>query len=99
MPVGAGSRYSPQDIQQRSGQIVQNIINAFDDLVSYRNYILRNYPDAASLATFLGSTQPEATKILNSLTDMENLRLTAYGQRAQSPANNFFFTAIDLTGW
>jgi hypothetical protein len=93
MAVGYAAQKT--DVDARAGQLSMLLRNTFRDVVQFKAWL-----DAQSDAqlTALGYNSADLTLLKASFTDLSNLRDTAYGLRAQSPASNFFFNAQWLTG-
>lgn len=93
--MAVGFQVTKAAIDQRVGSIVVAGEAWFDDVNRMSAWL------AGSLdgdLTALGYTAGEVTQLKGSFIDLGNLRLTAYGQRAQTPASNFFFNATKLRG-
>ena len=90
-----GYTVNKQTIDNRVGQLVQTLRETLDGVARAKAY-LDALPDG-DLQT-LGYNPTDITALRASMTDLANLRATALGQRAQSPASNFFFNADKLTG-
>lgn len=97
MPVGLTATIGKQDIDRRAGQLVVQLENILSEIQKFNEY-LGTFTDA-ELEAFGAYSAEERQLLKGSFIDLENLRLTAYGQRAQSPANNFLYNATKLTGW
>lgn len=93
--MAAGFQVSKDALNQRAGAIVVAGESWFEDVERLAAYLAAT-PDADLAA--LGFTSPDVAAVKSAFVDLENLRLTAYGQRAQTPASNFFFWASKLRG-
>lgn len=93
--MAAGFQVSKDAINQRAGSIVVAGEAWFDDVKRLAAYLAAT-PDAD--LTGLGFTSGEVAGLKSSFVDLDNLRLTAYGQRTQPATSNFFFWAGKLRG-
>lgn len=93
--MAAGYPINRAVIDSRAGYIVKSLRDLFDQAAILKG-VVDGLNDAA--LTSFGYSAAEITELRNGVTDISNLALTAKGQRAQSPANNFFFNANKLTG-
>lgn len=75
--------------------VVVELRTAMDQVLRIKAWL--DTQQAADL-TALGYSSAEASLLIAAITDLSNLVATARGQRAQSPASNFFFNADKLTG-
>lgn len=90
-----GYQVTKAAIDQRVGSLVVAGESWFEDVNRTSGWAATAL-DADLIA--LGYTQAEVTALKGAMVDLSNLRLTAYGQRAQTPASNFFFNATKLRG-
>ena len=93
--MAAGFQVTRSALDQRIGAIVVAGEAWFDDANRMASWLAAQV-DADLVA--LGYTQAEVTAMKGAFVDLANLRATAYGQRAQSPASNFWFNATKLRG-
>lgn len=93
--MAAGFQVTKDALNQRAGSIVVAGESWFEDVERLASYLAAT-PDAD--LTALGFTSGEVASLKSAFTDLDNLRLTAYGQRAQTPASNFLFWASKLRG-
>lgn len=93
--MAIGFQVTKAALDQRVGAIVVAGESWFEDVNRMAAW-LASATDADLIA--LGYTQAEVTSLKGMFIDLGNLRATAYGQRAQSPASNFFFNATKLRG-
>lgn len=82
-------------IDNRTGQLVQTLRETFTG-INRAKLFLDSLTDPN--LTALGYSAGDITLLRASMTDLENLRLTAIGSRTQPSASNFFFNADKLTG-
>jgi hypothetical protein len=93
--MAVGFQVTKASLDQRVGSIVVAGEAWFEDVQRQAAWLAAQ-PDAD--ITALGYTSEDVALVKSSFVDLENLRLTAYGQRTQSPASNFFFWASKLRG-
>lgn len=93
--MSAGFQVTKDSLNQRSGSVVVTLEAALDDVARLKAWL-----DARTDQEIidLGFDQAGVTLLKSSMTDLDNLRLTAYGERAQDPANNFLYFASQLRG-
>ena len=95
--MAAGYPINRAVIDSRAGYLVTTIRNTFDHVLNLKT-VLDGYDLAALQAAPFSYTAAEANDLKNGIADLANLVATARGQRAQSPASDFFFAAKKLTG-
>jgi len=93
--MAAGFQVTKDALNQRAGAIVVAGESWFEDVQRLQTYLAAT-PDGD--LTALGFVSGEVASLKSAFVDLDNLRLTAYGQRAQTPASNFFFWASKLRG-
>jgi hypothetical protein len=93
--MALGFPFTKTEIDMRTGQVVLELRNALD--AAQRIKVVLDEKTDGDL-TGLGYTAPEVTLLRAAFTDLDNLARTARGQRAQSPASDFFFNARKLLG-
>jgi hypothetical protein len=93
--MAAGFQVTKDALNQRLGSIVVAGEAWFEDVERLAAWLAAT-PDADLVA--LGFTSGDAAQMKSAFTDLDNLRQTAYGQRAQPAASNFFFWAAKLRG-
>lgn len=94
----AGYGVTPDVLNQRAGFLVETVRDTFDEVLLFKAFLDR-YADAQALSTAVpGLSVGDATTLKASFADLGNLVATARGQRAQSPASDFFFNAKFLLG-
>lgn len=93
--MSAGFQVTKDALNQRAGSIVVAGEAWFEDVQRMAAWLTAT-PDADVVA--LGFTQGEVSALKSAFTDLGNLRDTAYGQRTQAQASNFFFWAAKLRG-
>lgn len=91
--MAVGFDTSKAGLNARMGQLVVNLTGAFEEVERVAMWAGR-LTDEEMLARVAGMTQGDVTEVRAVIADLENLRLTAFGQRAQPEASNFFFNAI-----
>lgn len=91
--MAIGFEATKAGLNARIGQLVVNLTSAFEDVERVSAWGGR-LSDAEMLAEVSGLTQDDVDDFRVVAADLENLRLTAFGQRAQPEASNFFFNAI-----
>jgi hypothetical protein len=93
--MSAGFQVTKAAIDQRVGSIVVAGESWLDDVRRQAAWFAAT-PDADIIP--MGYAAEDVSLLKSSFVDLENLRLTAYGQRTQTPASNFFFWASKLRG-
>lgn len=93
--MAAGFQVTKDALNQRLGSVVVAGESWFEDVERVAAWLAAT-PDAT--LTALGFTTDDVAQVKSAFADLDNLRLTAYGQRAQTPASNFFFWASKLRG-
>lgn len=93
--MAAGFQVTKDALNQRLGSVVVSGEAWFEDVERLAAWLAAT-PDADLES--LGFSTSDVAQMKSALADLENLRLTAYGQRTQSPASNFFFWASKLRG-
>ena len=91
----AGFQVTKDALNQRAGSVVVAGESWFEDVERMAAYLAAT-PDGD--LTALGFTGGDVAGLKSSFVDLDNLRLTAYGQRTQPAASNFFFFAAKLRG-
>lgn len=94
----AGYDVTAAIVNQRAGQLAQAGRDWADEVLVFKAFLDRYADGAALSAAVPGLSQADATAIKNSFADLSNAVLTLRGQRAQSPASDFFFNAKLLIG-
>ena len=97
MAIGLPSTIA--DVSAECGRSVVDLVNAMNHC-SALNTMLNDadrYGGQAGLVA-LGASSADATLLIASFADLQNLHLTAHGQRAQAVASDFFFNAKKLMG-
>jgi hypothetical protein len=97
MAVGLPSTLA--DVSAACGRAVVDLANAMNKC-SAMNTMLNDanrYNGTTGLIA-LGASSADATLLVASFADLQNLSLTAHGQRAQAVASDFFFNAKLLMG-
>lgn len=94
--MAAGYPINRAVIDSRAGYIVKTLRETLAQAVTLKA-VLDTVEAGAGLLS-LGYTATEVTELKNGIADIANLAATANGQRAQSPASDFFFAAKKLTG-
>lgn len=97
--IGIEAQINKASIEVESMQVIVQLEAALENIADFHAYLARAFPTDQNLADFLSYTLADAQAFRGAITDLENLRLTAIGQRAQTPANNFLFNAQKLKGW
>lgn len=95
--MAAGYPINRAVIDSRAGYIVKTLRETLAQAVTLKG-VLDTYDVAALQAAPFNYTAGEANELKNGIADIANLAATANGQRAQSPASDFFFNAKKLTG-
>lgn len=93
--MAVGFQVTKAAIDQRVGSIVVAGEAWFDDVKRMAAWLAAT-PDADLEA--LGYSNGDVAILKSSFADLENLRLTSYGQRTQPATSNFFFWAAKLRG-
>jgi hypothetical protein len=93
--MAAGYPVNRAVIDSRAGYIVKTLKDTLAQAVTLKG-VLDGLNDAA--LTSMNYTTTEITELRNGIADISNLAATANGQRAQTPASDFFFNAKKLTG-
>lgn len=94
----AGYLVNADIINQRAGFLVEQGRDWCDEVLTFKTFLDR-FADAAALAAAVPNlSQGDATAIKAAFADLANGVATLRGQRAQSPASDFFFNAKTLTG-
>ena len=93
--MAAGFQVTKDALNQRAGSVVVAGEAWFEDVERLAAWLAAT-PDAS--LTALGFSTDDVAQMKSAFADLDNLRLTAYGQRTQSPASNFFFWAAKLRG-
>lgn len=88
----------PQDlaaINSRAGSLAYQMRELLGNIQNFQSF-LSGQSDAALVA--LGFVEADVTLLKGAYTQLDALRLVAYGQQAQPAANNFLFFSNKLTG-
>lgn len=93
--MAVGFQVNKAAIDQRAGAIVVAGEAWFEDVQRLAAWLAAT-PDADLVA--MGYSAGDVAQLKSSFADLDNLRLTAYGQRTQPGASNFFFWAAKLRG-
>ena len=94
--MAAGYPINRAVIDSRAGYIVKTLRETLDMAITLKTNVLDGLDTTALQA--LGYSAAEAADLKSGIADIVNLAATARGQRAQSPATDFFFFAKKLTG-
>jgi hypothetical protein len=94
--MALGFPVTQTDMNQRVGQLAVAVRDVLTIDVPKVKATVDSLNDAA--LTALGYTAADITLLRAVVVDLDNLRLTATGQRAQSPASNFLFNSAKVTG-
>lgn len=95
--MAAGYPINRAVIDSRAGYIVKTLRETLAQAVTLKG-VLDGLDSATLQASPFSYTATEVTELKNGIADIANLAATATGQRAQSPASDFFFNAKKLTG-
>lgn len=97
--MAAGFQVTRDALNQRLGAIVVSGEAWFEDVERLAAWLAAATEAELVALGFTNSPNGgEVAAMKSALADLENLRLTAYGQRAQPAASNFFFWAAKLRG-
>ena len=99
MSVGITAKMSAANINDRLGQLVVNLREALEDVSQFKRFVDLQFPTDVILKAFMTYDDADAALFRSIVSDLENLRLTAIGQRAQPGASNFFFNADKAAGF
>lgn len=94
----AGYPVTADILNQRAGFLVESGRDWADEVLVYKAYLDRFANAAALSAATPGLSEADATALKNGFADLANGVATLRGQRAQTPASDFFFNAKLLTG-
>lgn len=103
MATTAGFQYTRASLDSTMGNIVTNLRNALNEVVSFNAQLNDSTLLTDAVLTALGYTGPSGTAgtdealIRAAFTDLQKLSDIGRGLATQSPANDFWFNAKHLT--
>ena len=103
MSVGYTARTDAAAINDKVAQVSIQLREALEEVKKFKAFIDMRFPNDTAgnnaLKAFMTYDDNDVTLFRATITDLDNLRLTAVGQRAQPGASNFFFNADKVVGF
>ena len=103
MTVGYTAQTDAQAVNTKIAQLTIELRQALEEIKKFKAFIDMRFPNDTAgnnaLKAFMTYDDADVTLFRSTITDLDNLRLTAVGQRTQPANSNFFFNADKVVGF